>query len=108
MPLGVVVGSSSWWIVAATATVRSDTATVPPTLFVAVTRILSARPTSPAVSTYVALVAFGIVEQFEASAAQRHHCKAYVIVPAPVQVPAVAVNVCPCFAVPVDDRPARC
>ena len=88
-----------------TAAVAFDAAVAEPSPLVAVTRTRRRRPTSALATTYLEVLAPPIVAQSDPSEAppsapQRTHWYANVIGLAPAQVPAPAVSVCPCCAVP--------
>src|SRR5438034_11412707 len=71
-----------------------------PAAFDAVTATRSVLPTSASPMAYVAAVAPAIAVQLPPPAPQRFHASAYAVA-APVQLPVLAVSVCPCAAAPV-------
>jgi hypothetical protein len=83
-----------------TTAVVAEKALVLPATLLAVTRTLIVVPTSALVTAYVELVAPGIGTQTNPDGSQLSHWSANVIGVVPVQVPFVALSVCPSTGVP--------
>jgi hypothetical protein len=99
-----IVGSpvlTGAWAAATTTLVAADVDELEPAELEAVTTTRIVAPTSSELSVYVV----GVVEltgtQFAPPELQRAHWYPYVSGVEPVQVPGLAVSVCPCCAVPV-------